>query len=77
MICDKAIQQLWCTLFVQLLHNVVVEVRSASKQTIEECGGGREDIDPNIDVYDTSLPRFDDDTREEDAEGDLDGHHRH
>ena len=68
LICHEKIQVMRCASAGQLLHSVVVQIRSTSKKDVEERCGGREDADTDGDVNEDEMPTPDDNAREEDAE---------
>lgn len=77
LIRHKSIQTTGCTLVVQLLHNILIQIVPTSEETIEEGSGGGEDVYPDGDVYQNELPGFDDDTCKEDSKRYLEDHHCH
>lgn len=64
------------TLVGQLLYNVIVEFGSAAKETIEEGGSGREDVDTDGNVNYNELPALDDDSGIKYTQRYLYCHHR-
>jgi hypothetical protein len=64
-----------CASIGQLLHYIVIQIRPASEEDIEEGDGGREYTDSNSNVYEDEMPTPDNYTCEEDAERDFEDHH--
>jgi hypothetical protein len=75
LVCNEAVQCSWRTLLQQLLYHVIVNIWPTSEKAVEERSGRGEDIQPDIDVDEASLPGLNDNACEEDAERDLESHH--
>ena len=54
--------------------DVLIKIRTASKQAVEEARSRGNDVENDGDPDDPEVPRLDDDTSKEDAEGDLEDH---